>query len=348
MSLKQNHSPQRVTLKQVAELAKVSPMTVSNFINGRFETMGSETQERVAEAVKALSYRPDTSARGLRRAKLLSIGMIIVDESPHYLGDGYTTQIVSGLGNYLNACGYTLQLEGVRARDLEQSSLIQHIRTDGLCLMLSGKGAVRRAQMALLKELTQPLIVFLESIKSPRLDACCILSGDREGGRLLTQHLLERGVRRIVMLMPSLNYWKAMYARYEGARDVIGAFGATGSLRLVDCGDGSVGQTQSALAEEIERAGIPDAVMGVNDQVGIAALNFLRSKDIQVPDRVRITGFNAFEFRELSRPALTSVHSPGYEMGQIGGRELVCRLKNGRFARRRIELPVRFVPGETT
>ena len=348
MSSKQYHSSQRVTLKQVAELAKVSPMTVSNFINGRFETMGSETLERVAEAVKALNYRPDTSARGLRRAKHLSIGMIIVDESPHYLADGYTTQIVSGLSNYLNECGYTLQLEGVRARDLENSSLIQHIRTDGLCLMLSGRGAVRRAQMALLKRLTQPLIVFLESIKSPNLDACCIMSDDREGGGLLTQHLLERGARRIVMLMPSLNYWKAMYARYEGAREIFDASGVTGSLGFVDCGDGSVSQTQSALAEEIDQAGIPDAIMGVNDQVGIAALNLLRSMDVEVPNRVRITGFNAFEFREFSRPLLTSVQSPGYEMGYIGGRELLSRLKDGRFSRRRIKLPVQFAPGETT
>lgn len=323
-------------------------MTVSNFINGRFEYMSSETQGRVAEAVKALSYRPDTSARGLRRAKLLSIGMIIVDESPHYLADGYTTQIVSGLGNHLNECGYTLQLEGVRARALDASSLIQDIRTDGLCLMLSGEGAIRRNQMAILKRLTQPLVIFLESIASSGVDACCVMASDREGGRLLAQHLLERGVRRTVMLMPTLNYWKAMYARYEGARSVFAASGLAESLTLLDCGDGSVAATQAALAEEIDRIGIPDAVMGVNDQLGIAALNLFRSRNIEVPERVRVTGFNAFEFREFSRPVLTSVRSPGYEMGQSGGRELIGRLQDGAFSRKRIRLPVRILPGETT
>ncbi len=348
MSLKQNHSIRRATLRQVAELANVSPMTVSNFVNGRVEHMRSKTQERVQTEVEALNYRPDISARGLRGARLLSIGMIIVDESPQYLSDGYTTQIVSGLSNHLNGCGYTLQLEGVTVRELENSSLIRHIRTDGLCLMLSGKGVVRRAQMDLLKRLTQPLIVFLESIKLPDLDACCVMSDDREGGRMLAQHLLERGARRIIMLMPSLNYWKSMYARYEGARDAFDAFGTVGSLRLVDCGDGSVGQTQSALAEEINSAATPDAIMAVTDQIGIAALNLLRSRGIDVPSRVRITGFNAFEFREFSNPMLTSVRSPGYEMGRTGGRELIARLTEGRFSRRRIKLPVQFVLGETT
>ncbi len=323
-------------------------MTVSNYINGRLDTMGTETQERVGEAIRALNYRPDISARGLRRSKLLSIGMIIVDESPHYLADGYTTQIVSGLGNFLNERGYTLQLEGVRARALAKSSLIQGLRTDGLCLMLSGKGAVKRDQMAVLRELRQPLVIFLESIGATDLDACCIVAEDRKGGRLLAQHLIERGAKRTVMLMPTLNYWRALYARFEGARHTYASHRRTHSLKLVDCGDGSVAAAQEALAAEIDRCGMPDAVMGANDQAGIAALNLLRSRGVKVPDQVRVTGFNAFEFRDFSRPLLTSVKSPGYEMGKIGGWELLTRLNEGKFSQSRRKLPVRIMSGETT
>ena len=340
--------PHRATLRQVAELANLSPMTVSNFVNGQVEHMRPKPQERVANAIEALNYRPDTSARGLRRAKHLSIGMIIVDESPHYLADGYTTQIVSGLSNYLNECGYTLQIEGVTARGLENSSLIRHIRTDGLCVMLSGKGAARRAQIDLLPKLSQPCIVFLELIKLPNFDACCVMSDDREGGKLLAQHLLGRGVKRPIMLMPSLNYWKSMHLRYEGARAAFQATGGVESFRLVDCGNGSVGETQAAMAEEIGQAGLPDAVMAATDQIAMAAFNHLKFDGIDVPDRVRITGFNSFEIRELSSPLLTSIRSPGYEMGQTGGRELIARINEGAFSRRRIRLPVEFMLGGTT
>ena len=84
-------------------------MTVSNFVNGKFHYMGEATRRRVAEAVAALNYRPDTAGRSLRSARQLSVGMIVVDESPLYLSDGSTTQVVSGLGNVRNAEGYTLQ-----------------------------------------------------------------------------------------------------------------------------------------------------------------------------------------------------------------------------------------------
>ncbi len=113
----------KVTLQEVAHRAGVSPMTVSNFINDKFQFMSEATRQRVAAAVAVLNYRPDTAGRSLRSARHKSVGMIVVDESPLYLSDGSTTQVVSGLGNALNAEGYTLQIEGLRARDLERSSL---------------------------------------------------------------------------------------------------------------------------------------------------------------------------------------------------------------------------------
>ena len=67
-----------------------------------------------------------------------------------------------------------------------------------------------------------------------------------------------------------------------------------------------------------------------------------------IPDQIRVTGFNAFESREYSHPMLTSIRTPAYEMGQLGGRELIDRLDNGYFSRSLVKLPVEFILGETT
>ena len=79
--------PGHVTLRDVAEAAGVSPMTVSNFINARHGTMRPETRARIETEIERLGYRPHTMARNLRLANRLSIGMVIVDEAPHYLAD---------------------------------------------------------------------------------------------------------------------------------------------------------------------------------------------------------------------------------------------------------------------
>ena len=89
--------PGRATVRDVAAAAGVSPMTVSNLINERSGTMRAETRQRIETEIKRLGYRPHATARSLRLAKQLSIGMIIIDEQPHYLADPFTTHIVAGL-----------------------------------------------------------------------------------------------------------------------------------------------------------------------------------------------------------------------------------------------------------
>ena len=79
---KTNSPGKAATLRQVAALAKVSAMTVSNFMNGRFQAMSEETRARIAQTVAELNYRPHSAGRGLRTATGLLIGMILVDAAP--------------------------------------------------------------------------------------------------------------------------------------------------------------------------------------------------------------------------------------------------------------------------
>ena len=84
-------APGQVTLRDVAAAAGVSPMSVSNFINARHNTMRTETRTRIEAAINRLGYRPHAAARNLRLAQRLSIGMLIVDKAPLYLADPFTT-----------------------------------------------------------------------------------------------------------------------------------------------------------------------------------------------------------------------------------------------------------------
>ena len=336
----------KVTLQEVAHRAGVSPMTVSNFINDKFQFMSDATRQRVAAAVADLNYRPDTAGRSLRSARHKSVGMIVVDESPLYLSDGSTTQVVSGLGNALNAEGYTLQLEGLRARDLENSSLLRLVRTDGVCLMLSGKPAQRRAMLASVERLNQPLVVFYDRFGNDVHDLCCVRQDDRQGGILLAEHLIQRGARRIMIVRMVLSQWHSVDERVRGIRSVASKRG--GQVEIVGCGGGAFSEVQAAVGEAITKGGPPDAIMAMTDQIGIATLKMLKTKGLKVPEQVMVTGFNAFESWRFSDPVLTTVRSPGYELGQVAGREMIRRLETGAFSKRAIKLPVELVVGETT
>jgi len=323
-------------------------MTVSNFVNGKHKAMSESTRERVAAAVAALGYRPQTSGRNLRYSRNFSIGLIIVDDSPNYLSDGYTTHVVSGLGNVINERGYSLQLEGVRSDGFEASTLLASNRTDALCVMLSGDDASRLRMMGFASANRQPMVVLMETVDERFKDVCCVVQDDRTGGALLAEQVLAKGAQKLFLCRHSLNHWKPVEERCHGISSAMRRSGPEAVAHTVDCGDGSFAQTQAAVARAVDQFGVPDAIMAMSDQIGIAGMKLLRSRGIAVPEDVMVTGYNAFEFWNYSDLLLTTVRSPGYELGFRAGQALLERLEYGRFTSRIIELPVELIVGETT
>jgi LacI family transcriptional regulator len=337
----------RVTLREVAAAADVSAMTVSNFINGKFGGMRTETRDRIGREIIRLGYRPHSAARSLRLARRLSIGMIIVDEAPTYLADPFTTRVVAGLSNYLSERGYALLLEGLHPQGFDRSSLIADIRTDAICAMLSGSDATRRHYLDKLLRLGQPIVAFQENLRLKDRDLCVIRQDDRSGGRALATHVLQRGAKRLLMLIPSLS-WPAISERVAGVRQVVRSRARGCSMRVVRCREDHFDEIQAALAGDIAANGMPDAILAGNDQMGIAAMKLIEARKLAIPRDVLITGFNAFEFWQFTNPVLTTVRSAAYEIGARGGQELLSRLKGDTFARHDIVYSVDVQYGGST
>lgn len=339
--------PGTVTIRDVALAAGVSAMTVSNLLNERAGTMRAETRKRIEAEIKRLQYRPHSMARSLRLAKQLFIGMIIIDDQPQYLADPFTTHVVAGLSNQLNSQGYGLLLQGLSAEAFRSSPLIRGIRTDAICILLSGSDAIRRRIIDALLALGQPLVVFQDTLRFPRADLCMIRQADRDGGRMVCEEVLKLGARRLAMLVPNV-HWPAIAERVKGVREAIRTRAAGAELRVIRCGDGELRDTQAALDRDTAEHGFPDAIIAGNDQMGIAAMKLMASRRLKVPRDVAITGFNAFEFWQYTSPVLTTVRSPAYEMGARGGIEVLKRLGTGRFEAPEIVYPVELQPGGST
>ena len=93
---------QKVTIKDVAKLAKVSPSTVSRVLSGS-PSISDDTCKRVKNAVKELHYTPNTTARSLRCEKSKSIGVVFPDIS----GEFYAT-CASAILKYARMSDYTV------------------------------------------------------------------------------------------------------------------------------------------------------------------------------------------------------------------------------------------------
>ena len=337
----------RATIRDVAAAACVSPMTISNFINGRAGTMREETAKRIAAEIARLDYRPHSTGRALRTAKVFSVGMLIVDERPTFLADAFITQIVAGLTNALSHHGYGLLLQGVPASRFEAATFFHSDRTDGLCVFLSGHVPRRRGMLERVLTLGQPVIAFEETDELSFPDTCIVRQDNERGGRALGDLLWDRGARRFLLLVPSIT-WPTASGRRAGLTAFLKAKGSVASLQTVSSGSGLFGDTQQRLGLWLDANGLPDAIVAPNDQTGIAAMRLLQARGVGVPGQVMITGFNGFEFWQYSDPVLTTVRSPAYEMGARGAEEMIARLSAGHFNDAIVTLPVALQLGGST
>jgi LacI family transcriptional regulator len=167
------------------------------------------------------------------------------------------------------------------------------------------------------------------------------------GGRLLGEHVLERGARRLLMLVPDQE-WPSIEERRTGVIEAMSALDGAATLQILHCGDEGLVATRTALLDYLRQAGPPDAILAGNDQMGIAGLQTLKAAGLVVPRDVMVTGFNGFDFRDYSEPLLTTVRSAAYDMGAAAADVLLRRLQTGEFERQSLRLPVHLLSGEST
>jgi LacI family transcriptional regulator len=312
----------------VAARAGVSTATVSKVVNRISTGMSDATRQRVEDAIRDLGYRPNRVGRGLRKLRRSIIGVAIIDPSPSFLADPFTTNLVAGIGNHLSAQGYGLLLHGIKPHELKSSFLVRESEVDALCVTLSGSRRERLGYMKLLTELGQPFVTFQDQPVASATDACFVRQDDRAGAASLARHILEkRRVKKAVMFVSDLS-WAAIEQRIAGFREVFDDRKI--SLDLVRCDE--------TRSESIAAAAEATLARGTLPQV-------LKRHDVRVPDDVGICGFNAFPFSGFADPPLTTARSPAYELGRLGAEVILERLETGRFGRREHVLPVSLIPG---
>lgn len=339
--------PKRVTIKDVAKAADVSPMTVSNVINGKHQFVSERTRKAVEREIARLNYRVQHSARSLRVSRRRSVGMIFVDDAPSFLADHFNAHVVAGLCNVLSAADHTATVQGIRASQFNQSSIIRNFAVDGFCVVLSGPPDVRSSILDSLINLDQPLVLIQEPIAPPNQETCIVRQDDAAGGRLLADHLAARRVGTVLVVVPSQN-WPAIDQRVAGLREGFQAAGGNVRIDVVQAETEDFDSARTAVTGYLDRHPLPDAIVGGNDRFAIAAMSILLDRGIAVPERVKITGFNGFEQRRYARPLVTTVISSAYELGERAGEMLLSRFEHGRFQTRELVLPVYFELGETT
>ncbi|WP_165461292.1 ribose operon transcriptional repressor RbsR [Atlantibacter sp.] len=318
------------TMKDVARLAGVSTSTVSHVINNdRF--VSEAIRLKVNDAVKTLNYAPSALARSLKLNQTRTIGMLVTASS-----NPFFSEIVRGVERSCFERGYSLVLCNTEDDEQRMNSNLETLlqkRVDGLLLLCT--------------ETHQPsaeIIARYPSIPTVMMDWApfdgdCDLIQDNSllGGDIATQHLIDKGYRRIACITGPLDKTPSRL-RLEGYRNAMARAGLAIPDGYEITGDFEFSSGLSAMNALLALPERPEAVFTGNDAMAVGAYQALYQAGLSIPKDMALVGYDDIELARYMTPPLTTVHQPKDELGELALDVVIHRMAQPDLAQQRLQL----------
>lgn len=290
------------TRSDVARYAGVSSAVVSYVLNNGPKPVAPATRERVLDAVAALHYRPNASARALKRGVADMIGMIVPDSrNPFFAG------FVHAIEHAASRRGLTVLVLNSDSRRQDGSGHISALaahQLDGLVVA----DTLSEEERALVMSLGVTVVL----VNQFRPDSRVVSIGVDfySAAKDAVAHLAEHGRKRIAFVGGD----PAVDERERGWIDAIGEAGLTPGPRLR--GAFSI---EAGYAAGVELAGQRDqfdAVFVASDQLSMGLMAALHEAGIAVPGDVALASFDGASASRYLCPPLTTVMQPVDDMAE--------------------------------
>jgi LacI family transcriptional regulator len=323
----------RPTQKDIALAAGVSQAAVSLVLNkSETPSVPDATRARILKLAGEMQYQPHHPARMLRRARTMALACVVPDiTNPFYPG------LVRGVQSVATPAGYDVLMFDTDGREEGEARAVNWLlqgRADGV---VGTFFHLRIPQLSTLGGQGVP-IVRLESRQKAGTDLPIdsVYIDNAEASAAMTRYLIERGHRRITMILAEVG---PSQQRALGYASVMRAAGLVADV-VTDSRyseESGVRAMSEVLARKRNR---PTAVFGANDMLAVGAMVCARDAGLSIPDDIAIAGFDDIPAARLL--GLTTVRQPEFDLGALAAHTLVERLSPGGLKPRGQSLELKF------
>ncbi len=334
------------TIRDVADRAGVSKSLVSLVLRGS-DQVRPEKREAVLRAVRELGYRPNAAARSLSEQRTRTVGVLLND-----LRNPWFVDMLDGLNSLLHDNGLRMVLTDARLNrrtGQDPAGPFLDLGVDGLIVVgtlpdPAGLGAV-----------AERLPVVVAGAREPRLPGVDVVANDDErGARLVTEHLIGLGHRRIAHIAGYGAVGELRRRSFEATMrehgltdeavvepsDMTEEGGYRTTVRLLSGGGASGGRVRGG-----DR---PTAVFAVNDIAAIGVLSAAEELGLRVPRDLSVVGYDNTSIARLRHVWLTTVDNASHEVGRRAARCLLDRFAGtGGEGELRLATPTLEIRGST-
>lgn len=318
MQEKKRRGTGRVTLADVAKLARVGSMTVSRALR-QPERVSDKLREKIESAVAELGYIPNYSASAL--ASSTSKVVAVIGSS---LAEWGHAEMITGVQEILLPAGYQLLLAESQNQEHREQKLLQTLLSYDLAAVILLDARHTAATCELLADARLPIAELGARVKQP-LDINIGID-NASAVYKLTEYLISLGYGKIGLMCAAQQQWVSQQRLGGWHRAML-------DHNLLPT---RIASTHSASSFSVGAALLPelvlnwpdmDAVICSSDALACGAIFECQRRKIRVPKDLAIAGFGNSDVSKACQPPLTTVAIPHREMGIRAGEALLARMQ---------------------
>lgn len=312
------------SLRDVAARAGVSVKTVSNVVNG-YTHVRDTTRARVQAALDELNYRPNMSARHLRKGRSGLIAVAFPELDLPYFAE--LARCVIKAAEQRSWTVLIDQTDGLPEREAVVLAGIRDQLIDGLIFSPLASTPEQIAD----RTDDKPMVLLGERFRPGSADHVAI--DNVAAARAVTEHLISLGRNRIAAIgdqrKPSTGTARL---RLDGYRAALRGAGIPVRRELVTpASEWHRQEGALAMATLLDAPGPPpDAVFCFNDMLALGAIRTLLSRGYRVPEDIAVAGFDDVEDGRYSTPTLTTIAPDKAELAELAVSILASRIDGDR------------------
>ena len=292
----------RLTIRDIAALAKVGTSTVSRVLNNS-GYVKAEVRARIDAVIAQTRYTPSEPAKQLKSRRSGLIGVIIPKINSYTTGE-----VVAGISATLapSRCQMLLaNTDNSVAQEQEAYDLFRRQRVAGVLHLAT---TVNDPLVDAMHEAGLPMVLIGQD--ASHLGIASVIQNERSAARMMTEHLIESGHRRIGLVTVGEEDIQVGGERTAGYLEALQAHGLSVDPELIVRTSFKAEAGEEAAERLLRLTGSRrcTAILAVTDRLAVGAMACLHDHGIRVPQDMAVAGVGDSDMARMVRPALSTVH----------------------------------------
>jgi DNA-binding LacI/PurR family transcriptional regulator len=324
----------QTSMQDIAKAAGVSTTTVSRALNNRPD-INNQTSKFIKELALTMNYQPNILAQSLVTRSTHTLGVIIPS-----LETTIFSTMLSGIQEVAALAGYRVNICTSNENHETEIANIQALMNnmiDGLLICHTIQtNSFEHIRSHIGKRI--PIVQFYRV--ADNLPVSQILADDESGAEQVTEYLIQKGCRRIAILLGSKGL-SISQKRFIGYQNILQKHQLKIDEKLIVHCDFTLGKVVKAVDSWLKiKPGI-DAIISISDKSAVQIIRHLKEKKVAVPRKIRVFGFGNEFVGEIVDPSLSTFDTKTKRIGEEASRLIIEEIITGKQ-----HLTKKIIPGK--